>query len=471
MVSLTLFCPQAFAKSHGFAPPPGGLSNTSATIDSAIAATVGPRALEKIATAVKQFREFIIEKSGTPLSTITGLPDVSLWGQERYDYHVFLLAHYVCHVNTTHKQVSTSVGYARAVSKHWEVTYRHVLWTEKMFDEVVPMLKGLKNLNMAVSKVRDGLTGADICILAKALRARVTRGECARPSKAGLYMYDERLVESIIASWHFCYQECFRFGDATSPDNTPFNPKFRLTRDDIRYSKPVKGHKQTITVPAPKMKVTNRHTGFAIVGEIDDDAPINWAASVDRMLVLDPSPTDKATAAVTPLFRNVLNVSLGAGGGLPFTGRWMRALIRSLVDECEVHFGPRVSADFGVHSFRIGKLNDMLQAGATMFQVSTMGRWVSDAVLRYHRMTQEASTALHNRAVDCSLVGADAEGFVGFARPRTLAQQAALSDALLATAPNRRTARRHVPAPNKKQRSMLSTSGRQATLDAWAGRS
>ena len=466
---MTLFRRQAFAVKHGCSPPPGGLARSSEVIKSAASARLGSRSLDKIRTAVKKFIIFLKDKSGTPLSAITGLDAPHTWDQDRRNYHSFLLAHYVCYVNETHRLVSTSVSYAKAVNRYWLQHYDHVLWTGAMFTNLEDLTTGLKNLNLAVSNVREGLSGADIVVLKSTLRSWVKQGKVARKAWAGhtLCLWDERLAESVIANMEFCYEELFRHGDSTCPDGTTFNPALRLTRDDIRYSKPIEGHRQTITLPAPRMKVQNFHSGFAIVGVMDDAAPINWASAVDRMLALDPTPINSAKDASTPLFRDVRNVPLGESGGLPFTGKWMRGVIRELVDECSAYFGNRVSGNFGIHSFRIGKLNDLLSAGASMFEVSTMGRWVSDAVLRYHRMTHEASTALHSKALLGSITRSEALGYVGHAQHRSEVQQAALSEALLAPAPSSRTSRRHAVAAKESSGSTVFSALRQGTLDSW----
>lgn len=213
-------------------------------------------------------------------------------------------------------------------------------------------------------------------------------------------------------------------------------------------------------MPAPRCKVSNYHTGFDLSSIIDHDAPINWPSAVMRMLQSDPSPTDVEAAGRTPLFRDVRNIGKGDPGGEPLKGYWMRRLIQSLVAECSVWFGSdRKPEDFGIHSFRIGKLNDLLQAGATVFEVSTMGRWVSDAVLRYHRLTLEAATALRAKATQGSLLGQDAAGFVGHAMPRSVIQQGAL-DAAMASGQETSRAAPQVVSTAKR-------AAGQPSLDSW----
>ena len=435
---------------------------TGDIIRQAGAAAVGKRTLEKLCTAVKAFQTFVEKHSGTPLSAITEAGQPHTWDEGRRDYHCWLLAHFVCYVNQTHMLVSTSLGYAKKVNVHWKVAFKHVLWTDDMFASLKPVTDGLKNMNLAVRQRREGLSAADICVLSAALRRRI--GTVERPSWRGLYLYDDRLVETVIALWHFVYSEAYRYGDATCPDDGPFEAKFRLTRDGVKFSAPTSEGRQTVTLPCPRTKVTNWHTGFAMSSTVDDNAKINWGASLNRMIALDPTPTRADIAAETPLFRDVRNVPLGQGGGLPIKGRWMRSLIRSLVQENPGWFGDRVAKDFGIHAFRIGRLNDLLDAGASMFQVSSLGRWVSDSVLRYHRMSQEAAAALHAKALEASLTQDSTRGFVGHAVPRSTTQKRMLAEALTGGKPSARTSRQQQIAVSNPR-----TPGapRQSTLDSW----
>ena len=85
-----------------------------------------------------------------------------------------------------------------------------------MFTEIQPILDGLDNLTLARTKVKQGISGADLMVLKAALRRRVKRGETERRATHGhqLFIWNDRLVDTVIASMEFCYEYAH-------PRNTP----------------------------------------------------------------------------------------------------------------------------------------------------------------------------------------------------------------------------------------------------------
>jgi hypothetical protein len=154
-----------------------------------------------------------------------------------------------------------------------------------------------------------------------------------------------------------------------------------------------------------KFKVHNKFSSDYITGEIVPTDPLNWPSHILQMMKLDPVLPEWRSR--TPLFRDTRGLqrdqhgrfppgSAIHGGGNALKYRDMLATLRKAIDAesgAGKWFSGRPSSEFGLHSFRIGCMNDLVAAGASYFVVSAMGRWTSESVMEYHRM--QTSTAHH----------------------------------------------------------------------------
>jgi hypothetical protein len=128
-----------------------------------------------------------------------------------------------------------------------------------------------------------------------------------------------------------------------------------------------------------------------------------------RMIASDPVRYEDRHR--TPLFRDTRGLrDLGdgtfEGGGKPLSNAFIRKLIRQLVRANPEWFGARDPESFGIHAFRIGAMNDLLDAGADFFVISALGRWVSQSVMDYHRMKRSTEYAWRKKATNLSLASA-----------------------------------------------------------------
>jgi hypothetical protein len=330
--------------------------------------------------------------------------DYATWDAERNSMHEGLLAYYVAFVTETHERAGTAVTYARAVTSVWLKVHNTTLWPEHMFSGLKNMFKGMAKVKQYSKRPRLGLSAADLTVMISTINEWVRKGNVKCGWK---HRWDERLAASFTAMFLFTYGKMFRFADATKPSKELFDPKRRLSRASVWFSEKLEGHPQEMTINPPNYKSENIHTGRDLVGEFDD-GPMNWPRAIDHLLAVDA--VDSRAAQLTPLFRDTRYCPLSAvgdgtytPGGQPLDSDLVRRVIRQLVRANKWWFGNRSDIKFGVHSMRIGAMNDCLNAGCSYIEVCTLGRWTSDAVLLYHRMNARVAQDWHRKAVNTSL--------------------------------------------------------------------
>ena len=400
-------------------------------------------AVQKRTTAWFKFEQ-VLQKLRLPRESIISQPrDPLSWEEDRVELHLHLLHLYVAHVTETQERADTSVTYARDLNRAWLKQYNVTLWTESMFTDLKPVIKGLARIKNFHKRTKHGISATDLSILLATLQEWGRSGR--RISPRSREAWDERLVANVAGALVFCHGNMFRFGDSTTPDGEDFDPLERLTRSSVRLSGTTHGHARSISVKPPKYKVANRHTGHTLVGTFAAD-PTNWASAVDHLLAVDHvNPRDGGDD--TPLFRDTRGVRVNGklrdgsfmASSVPLAGRFVRGIIHELIEANKDWFGDRLPEHFGTHSLRIGAMNDALAAGASYFEISALGRWVSQSVLDYHRMPIHKASEWHTKAVDAAV-----ERALGNL-PAHLADR--LSSAMAAAPFRKRTARIAGPRP------------------------
>ena len=143
-----------------------------------------------------------------------------------------------------------------------------------------------------------------------------------------------------------------------------------------------------MTMKPPWYKVQNRYAGNELTSTVRTEDELNWPAAI---LVMNGAvPMLDKDKANTPLFRDTRGVARRKdgtfpAGGSPLPYKFVLKVLRELITVNADYFGTRAPKDFGLHSFRIGGMNDLVDSGASFFVVSALGRWTSQSVMDYHR--------------------------------------------------------------------------------------
>lgn len=458
-------------KKWGARPKQGKVKKWRDTLVEAEAKGSSNAKVQTYTTAWKKFQD-VLSDLNFPVSILQEKGSALSWDEEKFSMHETLLAIYIAEISPGHERADTSMAYARSVSKSWNKIHKVVLWPEVMFEAFGTTNKGLDKLKDHTKHEREGTSAADIAIMTLTLREWERKGK--RVSNRQGDVWDTRLVSTVTAALCFCYGLLYRFGDATVPDGEDFDPRQRLSRASVWYSKKCKGVPDSMTLDPPCNKVSNAHTGRPLSGNFTEDC-INWPAAVDRMIACDRVPHH--LRHTTPLFRDTRKSKLCSAsrdgtfeaGGKALSGHFMRRVIRSLVKENQEWFGTRTPDLFGIHSMRIGGLNDALKGGASLFDVASLGRWTSDSVFRYHRMTKTVAHEWQQRSIDVSFGEARNEMVrAGISEDVANARQARLDAAKACRPFSERTERIAVARPSRLSgRALAEQSSKQLTLDAW----
>ena len=104
-------------------------------------------------------------------------------------------------------------------------------------------------------------------------------------------------------------------------------------------------------------------------------------------------PVARSDAASTPLFRDT---RAGVGRRVRVTQSKFRSIFKKLcrMAQPEIQF-----SGFGIHAFRVGGMNRLMDLGATAPQICALGRWESDCWLLYARRHRSVLVELTERMV------------------------------------------------------------------------
>ena len=460
-------------KKWGLKPDKDQLQTWRDTMVSANAKGTSASSTQKHITARLKFNKVLRKLGLDPNKLRTQSSDWSTWDEDRYALHATLLSIYIAEVTQTQERADTSVAYARLVSNTWKRLYKTTLWPQPMFDNIKPMIKGLAKIKDFAKREREGFSATDVAVIVRTLNSWERQGRTIGKGKRH-GVWDKRLVANVAGSIVFTYANMYRYGDATCPDKEKWCAEERFSRASVRYAPIVQGTPREICLDPPNNKVANMHTGRVISGLFAEDS-INWPTAIDHLMAVDPIPHHLRHK--TPLFRDsrksALNSTLRDGtyeaGGVPLDGAFVRRTLHTIVRENPEWFGNRTEELFGVHSFRIGKLNDCLDAGASYFQCLSLGRWASDSVFKYHRMSKNRAHEWQKKSADTAFKGAKAEMLrEGVDESLANKRMSILAEARVCTPFYMRTDRTAVPRPSGKSgRAMAVLQERQQTLHAW----
>ena len=453
--------------SWGAKPNSANVKRWQNTINEAIKKGISNAKVQAHTTAWRAFQKILTEMQ-FPIDQLTNQsPDWNTWSEDRYRKHETLLHIFVAEVSEKHERANTSVTYARNLAATWCKQYRTVLWPEQMLADLKPTTKGLEKIKDFAKRERDGFSAADVAILVNTLNKWASSGRKVGRNKK----WDKRLAANVAGAIVFCFGLMYRFGDSTCPVGEEFDPRERLTRASVWYAELVAGQPRTMSVDPPVNKCANHHTGRILTGIFSDDC-INWPSAIDNILAIDPVEGNKKH--ITPLFRDTRGSTLLPSGlysaeGKPLNGDFMRRTLRALVTANKTWFGDRLPATFGCHSMRIGAMCDAVAAGCSLFEVCTMGRWSSDAVFAYHRMTKERTHECQRKAMNTSFSSAVTNmKRAGVTTSLANKRQKILVQAQQASTFANRTARVAVPRSSTRSgRSIAAAAAKQTTLTAW----
>ena len=371
-----------------------------------------------IATALTKFLKFLDDMSIPAQALKVQHPDSRCWPRKRRQFHEALLTSYCSTVTETHKTATTCRAYASKVANFWIKAYHVPLWPDEMFDDLQDYIKGLIKIKMHVANVRLGLSAPDVMVMLRTIHSWSRLQLCTTP-RGPKYKWGGHYTCTVGASWVFTYKVALRYGEGTAPSGKDFDHVTHLTRASVRVVDGVRGGPSIMEVTPPKFKVNNRHSDKIISGEIDPSDPLNWPSHILRMMELDP--VEPAWASRTPLFRDTRPLvrdpatgrfppgSSKAGGADALKYSLMLTTLRRVIT---AESGPnqwfqgRSPMSFGLHSFRIGFMNDLVAAGASYFVVSALGRWTSESVMDYHRMQQQTAHRWARRASNFAMAAA-----------------------------------------------------------------
>ena len=392
--------------------------------------------LQGIATAVTQFAKFLAD-TGLPAEALKVQdPNPNNWPADRVNFHMALLTAFCSKVTATHKTAATCKKYASQVANHWYRAYRVQLWTEAMFRDMKPYMQGLFKIKAYVAEKRLGLSAPDVLVIDNTLKSWSAAG---RPitARGDRWRWGGHFTLAVSGSHKFAYGAAMRYGEATLPNGKVWDPVDHLSQADIKIVPGIRGGPLIMKVVPPRFKVANRHSSEFITEEIHPEDPLNWPAAIIRMMKLDP--VEEKWKALTPLFRDTRHLVRdpitgrfppgaavhGGGDALPY--KLMLTVLRKAIAAESgpgMWFEGRPDSGFGLHSFRIGRMNDYVDAGASYFVVSAAGRWTSQSVMDYHRMQQSTANRWAHRATQCAL--GKAAALTGNAPPNT--NQAIITD-------------------------------------------
>ena len=351
--------------------------------------------IECHATAVSKFYSFLKEYN-IPLPVITGLPRSYLdWDESTTEKMRAICMLYLDRVQRSHSKATTCRTYAAQVVKFWKLKYNQDLFPDHFFKEsVADYTKALALVKMHTLKYREGLDGSDVVVLSKVIRDWAVNG--LKISPRSKFVWNAALASNVTASFLFSYGLWMRYGEATCPGGSEFKADIRLTRASVSIVKnSTPGGRDIMHVKPGRYKVMNKHAGRELSGEINYKDPLNWPVAILKLIREDPVAPHEDS--YTPLFRDTRGLCKGPSGcfpGLdkakPLPQSFALKCLRLAITRAPDWFGARDPLNFGLHSFRIGRMNDYLDAGADYFVCAEEGRWTSQSILDYHRLSRRA---------------------------------------------------------------------------------
>ena len=311
-------------------------------------------------------------------------------------YITALLFAYIADVQKSQRKHTTCKDYAGQVSIWWKIVTSVPLWTEDMFANTAGFMHSLKKIKRFTPATKLGICSADILVMLATLYIWASSGKQInkKGSRQSGGTWNMQLYNLLSAQWTFVFSNTMRFGESDDPGDATFDFSERITISNVSISINHLGIR-ILSLVDPGRKVVNSFTGKPIAMEFNDD-PLNWPTLMERWLL--SHPVHPVHAAQTPVFRDPRGLSVKDGFFPPrstvLTSAWSMRIMRSLIEANPDHFVGRLDSEgkasfFGLHSFKIGHFNELLDLGAAETEAKTLGRWDSAAFRDYHRMSQK----------------------------------------------------------------------------------
>lgn len=328
--------------------------------------------------------------------------------EEDQMYLMGLLTAYLADVQKTQKKSTTCKDYAQQVKLWWKKVVKTTLWSDDMMDNTSGFVHSLTKTKRFYSAERFCIYSADILVMLGTVQMWVSakRSINDRGARCRKEVWSSQIYNLLAAQYSFVSGNTFRFGESDDPGDADFDFMERITYADVKIHVRKSDGVRIMTIRDPARKVTNSKSGKPITMTFNSD-PLNWPTLVERLMLAHP--VHPAHASQTPLFRDPRGLVM-RGGFYPhstkvLTSALSLSLMRKLIEANPQHFKERLDAQgkasgFGLHSFKIGHFNEMLDKGTSELDARASGRWDGSSFRKYHRLSNEKEHEISRAAAN-----------------------------------------------------------------------
>lgn len=328
--------------------------------------------------------------------------------EEDQMYLMGLLTAYLADVQKTQKKSTTCKDYAQQVKLWWKKVVKTTLWSDDMMDNTSGFVHSLTKTKRFYSAERFCIYSADILVMLGTVQMWVSakRSINDRGARCRKEIWSSQIYNLLAAQYSFVSGNTFRFGESDDPGDADFDFMERITYADVKIHVRKSDGVRIMTIRDPARKVTNSKSGKPITMTFNSD-PLNWPTLVERLMLAHP--VHPAHASQTPLFRDPRGLVM-RGGFYPhstkvLTSALSLSLMRKLIEANPQHFKERLDAQgkasgFGLHSFKIGHFNEMLDKGTSELDARASGRWDGSSFRKYHRLSNEKEHEISRAAAN-----------------------------------------------------------------------
>lgn len=328
--------------------------------------------------------------------------------EEDQRYLMGLLTAYLADVQRTQKKSTTCKDYAQQVKLWWKKVVQTTLWSDGMMDNTSDFVHSLTKTKRFYSAERFCIYSADILVMLGTVQMWVSakRSINDRGARCRKEVWSSQIYNLLAAQYSFVSGNTFRFGESDDPGDADFDFMDRITYADVKIHTRKSDGVKVMTIRDPARKVTNSKSGKPITMTFNSD-PLNWPTLVERLMLAHP--VHPAHASQTPLFGDPRGLVM-RGGFYPHSTKVLTSalslrLMRKLIEANPQHFKERLDAQgkasgFGLHSFKIGHFNEMLDKGTSELDARASGRWDGSSYRKYHRLSNEKEHEISRAAAN-----------------------------------------------------------------------